>query len=95
MQKQLITDILTEEYRKELDALELRLSKANKLPKELINLDMDRKRRDDIQGFIIDLQSLRQQEAQNVIDAANDFKYPSGQDYFTQTFQQQKGEVLK
>lgn len=99
MQKKLITDQLIEEYQKELDALELRLLKANKLPKELINLDMDRKRRDDIQEFIIDLQSLRQQEVQNVMTAFYDGTINESncgkEYYFTSIFQQEKGEVKK
>ena len=91
MQKQLITDQLIEEYQKRSDAkkeyLKFQLSDAQR---KVIMNDID-----NIAIFIRSLQSLRQQEVQNVKDAheASDKQYyGNGNDYFTQTFEQKGGE---
>jgi len=99
MQKQLITDQLIEEYQKELDSIYELLTL---LEMEGKNVD-DHKRlsiqRNQLRIFITRLQSLRQQEVQNVIDAhfagirrlTND-PAKASTDYFTQTFEQKGGE---
>ena len=98
MQKQLITDQLIEEYQKELDSIYELLTL---LEMEGKNVD-DHKRlsiqRNQLRIFITRLQSLRQQEVQNVIDAhfagirrlTND-PAKASTDYFTQTFEQKGG----
>ncbi len=91
MQKQLITDQLIDITEKEIIKLGKKKKNASSLEKKEYFSSLIHS----CNFFLGKMQSLRQQEAQNVIDAANDFKYPSGQDYFTQTFKQQKGEVLK
>ena len=102
MQKQLITDQLIEEYQKELDSIYELLTL---LEMEGKNVD-DHKRlsiqRNQLRIFITRLQSLRQQEVQNVIDAylaGVAEAYPGtisyedeANDYFTQTFEQKGGE---
>ena len=99
MQKQLITDQLIEEYQKELDSIYELLTL---LEMEGKNVD-DHKRlsiqRNQLRIFITRLQSLRQQEVQNVVDAhfagirrlTND-PAKASTDYFTQTFEQKGGE---
>ena len=98
MQKQLITDQLIEEYQKELDSIYELLTL---LEMEGKNVD-DHKRlsiqRNQLRIFITRLQSLRQQEVQNVVDAhfagirrlTNDPAKASN-NYFTQTFEQKGG----
>ena len=101
MQKQLITDQLIEEYQKELDSIYELLTL---LEMEGKNVD-DHKRlsiqRNQLRIFITRLQSLRQQEVQNVIDAYHTARidsishdwYPEkhAKEYFTQTFEQKGG----
>ena len=95
MQKQLITDQLIEEYQKELEIMEANFHhwrfehpdetrKSMRLHGEINSHKL----------FITRLQSLRQQEVQNVKDAheASDKQYyGNGNDYFTQTFEQKGG----
>ena len=99
MQKQLITDQLIEEYQKELEIMEANFHhwrfehpdetrKSMRLHGEINSHKL----------FITRLQSLRQQEVQNVIDAhfagirrlTND-PAKASTDYFTQTFEQKGG----
>ena len=94
MQKQLITDQLIEEYQKELKRVrsDLEIFPESRVLSRAENI---------IEGFIERLQSLRQQEVQNVIDAylaGVAEAYPGtisyedeANDYFTQTFEQKKG----
>ena len=98
MQKQLITDQLIEEYQKELDSIYELLTL---LEMEGKNVD-DHKRlsiqRNQLRIFITRLQSLRQQEVQNVKDSCGDglnahrTNFCNRDDYFTQTFEQKGGE---
>ena len=98
MQKQLITDQLIEEYQKELDSIYELLTL---LEMEGKNVD-DHKRlsiqRNQLRIFITRLQSLRQQEVQNVKDSYGDglnahrTNFCNRDDYFTQTFAQKGGE---
>ena len=98
MQKQLITDQLIEEYQKELDSIYELLTL---LEMEGKNVD-DHKRlsiqRNQLRIFITRLQSLRQQEVQNVKDSYGDglnahrTNFCNRDDYFTQTFEQKGGE---
>lgn len=88
MQKKLITDQLIEEYQKELDAL---------IPPMYSTMPGSdwATRKEMLTKLITRLQSLRQQEVQNVKDAheASDKQYyGNGNDYFTQTFEQKGGE---
>ena len=99
--KQLVTDILIEEYQKELDSIYELLTL---LEMEGKNVD-DHKRlsiqRNQLRIFITSLQSLRQQEVDNVIEAYGVAKInvltnnvralQNGNDYFTQTFEQKGG----
>jgi len=98
MQKQLITDQLIEEYQKELDSIYELLTL---LEMEGKNVD-DHKRlsiqRNQLRIFITRLQSLRQQEVQNIKDAFDDGLWiwnkqgaTYSDDYFTQTFEQKGG----
>lgn len=102
MQKKLVTDTLIEEYQKELKQIKSRLYYYGSIPDEKTLLAKN----DLVSDFITRLQSLRQQEVQNVIDAAYDItsKYvdvrcsdgylkQKANDYFTSTFQQEKGGV--
>ena len=94
MQKQLITDQLIKVSQDRIEAkrdyLKFQLSDAQR--KTILN-DID-----NIEIFIKQLQSLRQQEVQNVIDAhfagirrlTND-PAKASTDYFTQTFEQKGG----
>jgi len=105
MQKQLITDQLIEEYQKELDSIYELLTL---LEMEGKNVD-DHKRlsiqRNQLRIFITSLQSLRQQEVDNVIEAYGVAKInvltnnvralQNGNDYFTQTFEQKGGGKQK
>ena len=102
MQKQLITDQLIEEYQKELEIMEANFHhwrfehpdetrKSMRLHGEINSHKL----------FITRLQSLRQQEVQNVIDAYHTARidsishdwYPEkhAKEYFTQTFEQKGG----
>ena len=97
MQKQLITDQLIKVSQDRIEAkrdyLKFQLSDAQR--KTILN-DID-----NIEIFIKQLQSLRQQEVQNVIDAHSDgrrdsgtmgfYKHLESNDYFTQTFEQKGG----
>ena len=95
MQKQLITDQLIKVSQDKIEAkrdyLKFQLSDAQR--KTILN-DID-----NIEIFIKQLQSLRQQEVQNVVDAhfagirrlTND-PAKASTDYFTQTFEQKGGE---
>ena len=95
MQKQLITDQLIKVSQDRIEAkrdyLKFQLSDAQR--KTILN-DID-----NIEIFIKQLQSLRQQEVQNVVDAhfagirrlTND-PAKASTDYFTQTFEQKGGE---
>ena len=106
MQKQLITDILIEEYQKELEIMEANFHhwrfehpdetrKSMRLHGEINSHKL----------FITRLQSLRQQEVDNVIEAYGVAKInvltnnvralQNGNDYFTQTFEQKGGENEK
>ena len=98
MQKKLITDQLIEEYQKELDSIYELLTL---LEMEGKNVD-DHKRlsiqRNQLRIFITRLQSLRQQEVQNIKDAFDDGLWiwnkqgaTYSDDYFTQTFEQKGG----
>ncbi len=89
--KKVVTDILIEEYQKEFDeSFKYHIGKPE--AKELIA----------IQARIDRLQSMRQQEVQNVVDGYdiakrnvlthNVLALQSGNDYFTQTFEQKGGE---
>jgi len=94
MQKQLITHQLIEEYQKELKRVrrDLEIFPESRVLSRAENI---------IEGFIERLQSLRQQEVQNVIDAMEagikDVEQPvikrlmNGNNYFTQTFEQKGG----
>jgi len=97
MQKQLITDQLIEEYQKELKRVrrDLEIFPESRVLSRAENI---------IEGFIERLQSLRQQEVQNVIDGYDmalfdvaekaidkSDKALSGTYYFTQTFEQKGG----
>ena len=94
MKKQLITDQLIKVSQDRIEAkrdyLKFQLSDAQR--KTILN-DID-----NIEIFIKQLQSLRQQEVQNVIDAhfagirrlTND-PAKASTDYFTQTFEQKGG----
>ena len=103
MQKQLITDQLIEEYQKELEIMEANFHhwrfehpdetrKSMRLHGEINSHKL----------FITRLQSLRQQEVDNVIEAYGVAKInvltnnvralQNGNDYFTQTFEQKGGE---
>ena len=95
MQKQLITDQLIEEYQKELEIMEAnfhhwRFEHPNETRKTMfLHRDINSHKL-----IIKRLQSLRQQEVQNVKDAheASDKQYyGNGNDYFTQTFEQKGG----
>ena len=96
--KQLVTDILIEEYQKELDSIYELLTL---LEMEGKNVD-DHKRlsiqRNQLRIFITRLHSLRQQEVQNVKDSYGDglnahrTNFCNRDDYFTQTFEQKGGE---
>ena len=97
MQKQLITDQLIKVSQDRIEAkrdyLKFQLSDAQR--KTILN-DID-----NIEIFIKQLQSLRQQEVQNVIDAYHTARidsishdwYPEkhAKEYFTQTFEQKGG----
>ena len=89
--KKVVTDILIEEYQKEFDeSFKYHIGKPE--AKELIA----------IQARIDRLQSMRQQEVQNVVDGYdiakrnvlthNVLALQSGNEYFTQTFEQKGGE---
>ena len=89
MQKQLITDILIEEYQKKIKPLKF-LVRTDERHVTIISYE----------NFITRLQSLRQQEQQNVIDAVDETlisvgyansQTQKGNDYFTQTFEQKGG----
>ena len=98
MQKQLITDQLIEEYQKELEIVKIHLKGFTENRTLSVKESM-------LQDFIEALQSLRQQEVQNVIDAylaGVAEAYPGtisyedeANDYFTQTFEQKGGENEK
>jgi hypothetical protein len=99
MQKQLITDQLIEEYQKELEIMEANFHhwrfehpdetrKSMRLHGEINSHKL----------FITRLQSLRQQEVQNIKDAFDDGLWiwnkqgaTYSDDYFTQTFEQKGG----
>ncbi len=97
MQKQLITDQLIEEYQKELKRVrrDLEIFPESRVLSRAENI---------IEGFIERLQSLRQQEVQNVkegyesgykdsilIDKNESPVSNSPEHYFTQTFEQKGG----
>ena len=87
--KQLITDQLIEEYQRELESTNKKISETSE--REIRNCLMVRK--DIYHQNISRLQSLRQQEVQNIIDAYKDgdvlkHLYKDNDDYFTQTFKQ-------
>ena len=84
--KKLITDQLIEEYQKAIKSkreyFDFVEGDDNKLA--IMNHIAI------LETIISDLQSLRQEEVQNVIEAYDDKQYyETGNDYFTQTFQQQ------
>ena len=88
--KQLITDQLIEEYQKELETLNKAIMGALFSDTGLIIMQS---KIDCITQFIYSLQSKRQQEVQNIIDAYKDgdvlkHLYKDNDDYFTQTFKQ-------
>jgi len=102
MKKQLITDQLIEEYQKELEIMEANFHhwrfehpdetrKSMRLHGEINSHKL----------FIARLQSLRQQEVQNVKDSYGDglnahrTNFCNRDDYFTQTFEQKGGENEK
>ena len=95
MQKQLITDQLIEEYQKELEIVKIYLKELPEGRTLSVKKSM-------LQDFIEALQSLRQQEVDNVIEAYGVAKInvltnnvralQNGNDYFTQTFEQKGGE---
>ena len=84
--KQLITDQLIEEYQREILIRQQRL----RIPVLYIEDSILKYEIKMIESFIYRLQSLRQQEMQNVIDAADFEEGVTGQDYFNQTFKQPK-----
>tara|TARA_R110000868_G_scaffold14414_2_gene67029 strand:- start:35267 stop:35584 length:318 start_codon:yes stop_codon:yes gene_type:complete len=99
--KKLVTDILIEEYQKELEIVKMYLKD---LPEGRTLLN----KKSMLQDFIEALQSLRQQEVQNVIDAYreagvtvachildNNKNTPTPEQYFAQTFEQKGGENEK
>jgi len=98
MQKQLITDQLIEECQKELDSTYEKLTLYEKEGKDVDGHKALSVKRNELRRFIDRLQSLRQQEVQNVIDAhfagirrlTND-PAKASTDYFTQTFEQKGG----
>ena len=89
--KQLITDQLIEEYQKRHTLLISEYEKCN-----ASNVDVLREYRWEIKWLLREisrLQSMRQQEVQNIIDAYKDgdvlkHLYKDNDDYFTQTFKQ-------
>ena len=95
MQKKLITDQLIEEYQKELKHLESVKKERIENGRSIESIECDEIT---INYFIKRLKSLRQQEVQNVMTAYRDGEvvchlYKDSNDYFTSTFQQEKGEV--
>ena len=99
MQKQLITDQLIEEYQKELDSTYEKLTLNEKEGKDVDSHKALSVKRNELRRFIDRLQSLRQQEVQNVKDAFDDGLWiwnkqgaTYSDDYFTQTFEQKGGE---
>jgi len=101
MQKQLITDQLIEEYQKELDSTYEKLTLYEKEGKDVDGHKALSVKRNELRRFIDRLQSLRQQEVDNVIEAYGVAKInvltnnvralQNGNDYFTQTFVQKGG----
>ena len=92
MQKQLITDQLIKELEKQVKILD---DARNVVECDSIAPIIMQSKIDAFNEVIIMLQSLRQQEVQNVKDAheASDKQYyGNGNDYFTQTFEQKGGE---
>ena len=92
MQKQLITDQLIKELEKQVKILD---DARNVVEFDSIAPIIMQSKIDAFNEVIIMLQSLRQQEVQNVKDAheASDKQYyGNGNDYFTQTFEQKGGE---
>ena len=97
MQKQLITDQLIEEYQKELERIKSKQHYDGGVSEIILSIKEDL-----VSAFLDRLQSLRQQEAQNVIEAYGVAKInvltnnvralQNGNDYFTQTFEQKGGE---
>ena len=101
MQKQLITDQLIEECQKELDSTYEKLTLYEKEGKDVDGHKALSVKRNELRRFIDRLQSLRQQEVDNVIEAYGVAKInvltnnvralQNGNDYFTQTFEQKGG----
>jgi len=101
MQKQLITDKLIKEYQKELDSTYEKLTLYEKEGKDVDGHKALSVKRNELRRFIDRLQSLRQQEVDNVIEAYGVAKInvltnnvralQNGNDYFTQTFVQKGG----
>ena len=99
MQKQLITDQLIKELEKQVKILD---DARNVVEFDSIAPIIMQSKIDAFNEVIIMLQSLRQQEVQNVIDGYdiakrnvlthNVLALQSGNDYFTQTFEQKGGE---
>lgn len=93
MQKKLITDQLIEEYQKELDET------YEKEGKDFYSHKALSVKRKQLRIFITRLQSLRQQEVQNVMTAFYDGTINESncgkEYYFTSIFQQEKGEEKK
>lgn len=92
MQKQLITDKLTKQLEKQVKILD---DARNVVEFDSTAPIIMQSKIDAFNEVIIMLQSLRQQEVQNVKDAheASDKQYyGNGNDYFTQTFEQKGGE---
>lgn len=87
--KQLITDQLIEEYQRELESTNKKISETSE--REIRNCLMVRK--DIYHQNISRLQSLRQQEMYNVMTAYKEgdvlkHLYEDSKDYFNQTFKQ-------
>ena len=97
MQKQLITDILIDEYQKELERIKSKQYYDGGVSEIILSIKEDL-----VSAFLDRLQSLRQQEVENVIEAYGVAKInvltnnvralQNGNDYFTQTFEQKGGE---
>ena len=99
MQKQLITDQLTKQLEKQVKILE---DARNVVEFDSVAPIIMQSKIDAFNEVIIILQSLRQQEVQNVIDAFDDGLWiwnkqgaTYSNDYFTQTFEQKGGENEK
>ena len=95
MQKQLITDQLTKQLEKQVKILE---DARNVVEFDSVAPIIMQSKIDAFNEVIIILQSLRQQEVQNVIDAFDDGLWiwnkqgaTYSNDYFTQTFEQKGG----